>query len=66
MNNLKSVLELVGEVDVSHLVVGRLADMASRYPLEAVKLMNQIVEGDQKGGGRIRGMKREKSFFEKF
>lgn len=51
ITQLNDVLRLIGEVDVSHLVVGRLDEIATAYPMEVVKLLAALVEGDKKGWG---------------
>ena len=51
ITQLKNVLELVGQVELDHLVVERLAQLAPAMPLRAVECLALIVEGDKEGWG---------------
>jgi hypothetical protein len=49
LRQLRAVLDIVGEIEASHLVVSRLAQLSGVFPVESVTLLAKLVEGDKKG-----------------
>lgn len=49
IQQLKEALELSGSIEVDHLVVERLAEVAPSMPARAVHCLSLMVEGDKKG-----------------
>ena len=48
---LAEALQIVGKAEPDHMVVEKLAEIVDTYPLEAVKSLKVIVEGDREGWG---------------
>jgi len=48
---LAEALQIVGKAEPDHMVVEKLAEIVETYPLEAVKSLKVIVEGDREGWG---------------
>ncbi|MBX6764609.1 MAG: hypothetical protein IRY88_13155 [Rubrobacteraceae bacterium] len=48
---LVEALQIVGKAEPDHMVVEKLAEIVETYPLEAVKSLKVIVEGDREGWG---------------
>ncbi len=48
---LAEALQIVGKAEPDHMVVEKLAEIVETYPLEAVKFLKVIVEGDREGWG---------------
>jgi hypothetical protein len=54
IEQLKQVLELVGQIELNFLVVEQLATLADAMPELTVKCLSLMIEGDKKGWGIYR------------
>ena len=51
LEELDKVLQITGGIDIDHQVVERLANLSSRYPLQAILLVEKMLEGEKRGWG---------------
>lgn len=51
LEQLHEVLALECEIEGDHLIIEKLIEMASRYPLEVIKCTDKLVQQDKKGWG---------------